>query len=189
MTIDLDAKLDAVAKIVEGRVIKDDERVPVCVKGSVFGFPVALESVYHGWPFGLTYVLETHVIDDPAKRNSDYVLNMTLYPRIGRGLLSFFSHILLFEAQGQPVGDKRLESQFVFSYNDAGLAERFVKYPGMHDNLVKLAQYSKFTELTVKTDAGLMLSQPTSFNALDLDVCRETFRLLGEIGQAVFDSF
>ncbi len=188
--IDLDAKLQAVADIIEGRVIKDDPRVAVSVKGSVLGFPATLEAVQAGWPFGVMYFLETQVIEDPAKTNDlREPLKLTVMPRMGRGLLRFFSHILLFESTGQTVGDRNLESQFVFQYNESPLAERFVKYPGNADRLLRLEDYSKFGELSVKSDAGIFLSQPKSFTALDLDVCRETFRLIGELGQVLFESF
>ena len=188
--IDLDAKLQAVAEIIEGRVIRDDPRVQVSVKGSVLGFPATLEAVQSGWPFGVMYFLETQVVEDPSKINAERdPLTLTIMPRMGRGLLRFFSHILLFESTGQTVGDKGLESQFVFQYNESALAERFVKYPGNSDRLVRLEEFSKFGELSVKSDAGIFLSQPKSFTALDLDVCRETFRLVGELGQVLFESF
>ncbi|HEY9868236.1 MAG TPA: hypothetical protein V6D08_03655 [Candidatus Obscuribacterales bacterium] len=187
--IDLDAKMQAVADIIEGRVVKDDQRVAVSIKGSVLGFPATLEAVHTGWPFGVMYFLETQVIEDPAKSAHKEPLKMTVMPRFGRGLFRFFAHILLFESQGQSINDKALESRFIFQYNDLPLAERFVKYPGNPDRLARLEEYSKFTELTVKSDAGIYLAQPKSFVALDLDVCRETFRLLGELGQVLFEAF
>jgi hypothetical protein len=48
---------------------------------------------------------------------------------------------------------------------------------------------TKFTEVVIRADAGLSLSQPKSFNALDLDICKETFRSLAELGQILFESF
>ena len=87
------------------------------------------------------------------------------------------------------VRDKRLEGKFVFSHNNEQLAERFVKYPGVADRLQALEEYSKFSEITIKTDAGIVLSQPKSFNAMDLDACRVTFKTLGELGQVIFEAF
>jgi len=187
--IDLEAKKQAIAEIIEGRVVPDETRVAVSIKGSVIGFPASLEALNTGWPFGVMYSLDTKVVDDPNKPTIKEPLKMTILPRMGRGLLRFIAHIVLFEARGMRVGDKFLESKFVFEYSDEQLAERFVRYPGMSERLIKLEQFSGFNELTIKSDAGLFLSQPKSFTALDLDVCRETFRLLGEMGQVLFESF
>jgi hypothetical protein len=190
MSIDIAAKKQAVAQIIEGRVIDDDPRVAVLIKGSVLGFPATLQAIGSTWPFGVMYLLETQVVDDPNKpTDPDGVLKLTFTPRIGRGFLSFFTHVFLFESKGRSVGDKPMESRFIFDYNSHSLSERFIKYPGVSDILLKLEQYSKFTEMTVKTDAGLYLSQPKSFQSMDLDVCRETFKLLGELGQVVFEAF
>jgi hypothetical protein len=46
-----------------------------------------------------------------------------------------------------------------------------------------------FTEITIKADAGLSVSQPKSFDALDLDVAREVFKVIGELGQVLFEAF
>lgn len=188
--IDLQAKLQAVADILEGRIVDAQESgVAVCVKGSVLGFPATLQAISPSWPFGVTYIVETEVVEDPNKTRIDDLLQMVIYPRMGRGFLGFFSHILLFESRGMSVRDKRLESKFIFSYNDDQLAERFVKYPGIADRLISLEDYSKFSEITIKTDAGIVLSQPKSFNAVDLDACRVTFKTLAEIGQVIFEAF
>ncbi len=186
--IDLKAKLEAVAEIIEGRVVSDST-LPVCVKGAVLGFPATLQALSPNWPFGVSYCIETEVVDDPNRPARESVLKMTLYPRLGRGLMGFITHVLLFESKGMPVPDKRLSGKFVFSYNDSDLAERFVKYPGVGEKLLALEEHSRFSEMTIKSDAGLVLSQPKSFNALDLDVCRATFRELAEIGQVLFEAF
>lgn len=187
--IDLVAKMQAVADIIDGRVIQDDPRVAVSVKGSVLGFPAALEAIQTGWPFGVMYMLETEVVEDPSRPSAGEALKLTVTPRVGRGFFRFFAHVLLFESAGQSVSDKALESRFIFQYNEGRLAERFVKYPGNADRLARLEEYAQFSELTVKSDAGLYLAQPKSFAALDLDICRETFRLLGELGQVLFEAF
>lgn len=188
--IDLQAKMESVAEILDGRIEHSpDSGLAVCVKGSVLGFPATLQAIGPGWPFGVMYLVETEVIEDPNRHRPADALQMVVYPRVGRGFMGFFTHILLFESRGMSVRDKRLESKFVFSHNDENLAERFVKYPGNFDRLMSLEEYSKFNELTVKTDAGIVLSQPKSFNALDLDCCRATFKTLGELGQVLFESF
>ena len=168
--IDVEAKLQAVAEILEGRVIKDDPHLAVFVKGSVTGFPAMMKAISLNWPFGVMYFLETEVVEDPNRPSKDEVLQMTVTPRFGKGFMSFFAHIFLFEARGESVGDRLMESKFIFSHNSMRLAERFVRYPGMAQRLLRLLEYSKFSELQVKTDAGLFLSQPKSFTALDLDV-------------------
>jgi hypothetical protein len=188
MTVDLDAKQQAVADIIEGRVVAND-RVSICVKGSVLGFPATLEALGAGFPFGVMYFLETQVVDDPSKPPVTNELKMTVTPRYGRGMFAFFARVLLFESSGMKVGDKNMESRFIFTYNSYPLAQRFVKYPGVPEILEKLEQYGHFSEMTIKSDAGLYLSQPKSFRDLDLDVCRETFRLLGELGQVLFEAF
>src|SRR3990167_783790 len=189
MAIDLAAKLRAVADIIEGRVVSDDPRVAICVKGSVLGFPATLEAVHPNWPFGVMYYVETQIVEDPHKAQRSDSLELTVCPRFGRGWMRFFSHLFLFEARGMSVSDRQLEGRFIFSHNDAAQAERFVKYPGNPDRFARLEEFSKFSELTVRGDAGLYLAQPQSFRALDLDICRETFRLLGELGQVCFESF
>lgn len=189
MAIDIAAKLRAVADIIEGRVVGEDPRVAICVKGSVLGFPATLEAIHPNWPFGVMYYVETQIIEDPHKIRLSNSLNLTVCPRFGRGWTRFFAHLFLFEARGLSVNDKQLESRFIFSYNDGAQAERFVKYPGNPDRLARLEEFSKFTELTIRSDAGLYLAQPQSFHALDLDICRETFRLLGQLGQVLFEAF
>ncbi|MBI4534392.1 MAG: hypothetical protein HY711_10655 [Candidatus Melainabacteria bacterium] len=189
MAIDIAAKLRAVADIIEGRVVNEDPRVAICVKGSVLGFPATLEAIHPNWPFGVMYYVETQIIEDPGKTKLSEPLNLTVCPRFGRGLMAFFAHLFLFEARGMSVNDKRLESRFIISYNDGAQAERYVKYPGNPDRIQRLEEFSKFSELTVRSDAGLYLAQPQSFRALDLDICRETFRLLGELGQVLFEAF
>lgn len=176
------------AKIIEGRII-EDSRFEVCIKGTVLGFPATLQAMKAGWPFGVTYTLETQVIDDPNNPTSPDALTMTLSPRVTHGIAAWFARLLLFEPQGQHLQDKRMENHFVFSFNNSQEAERLVKYPGLFENLLKLEEFSKFSEMTIKAHAGLVVSQPQNFNNLDPDVFRETFGLMGEIGQILFESF
>jgi hypothetical protein len=187
--IDLEAKKAACAQIIEGRVVDDQVRVAVCIKGSVLGFPATLEAVQPKWPFGVTYYLETKVIDDPQNQARSEGNTVSVLPRHGKGLMAIVSRILLFESHGLPIGDKKMESAFIFSYTDRAVAERFLKYPGVWETLCKLEQYCKFSELTIRVDAGLALSQSRSFVNLDLDVYRETFKLVGELGQILFEAF
>ena len=184
-----EAKVALIAKILEGRVVHDEPRVLVCIKGIVLGFPATLEAIQPSFPFGVTYFLETNVIEDPNAQPRQSPLKLVITPRIGRGLFSFFSRLLLLEAKGQKVDIPQIDSAFVCSFDNIDATKRFLHYPAIQEKLVMLAKYSQFTELLIKTDAGICLSQPTSLNALGLDVCKETFRLLGELGQVIFDNF
>lgn len=189
MAIDLQAKLQAAANVIDGRVIDDSERVGICIKGIVMGFPATIEAIGEGWPWPTTYTLETNPVVDPNAREETYGAKISICPRVGRGFFRFFSNILLFESRGQPIGDKKLESKLIFSYDDRELAERFVRYPNVGDHLLALEHVSKFSEAIIKTDTGIYLSQPTSFKSVDLDVVRATFREMAELGQVLFDAF
>lgn len=188
MTIDIEAKLQATAQIIEGRVIRNEPAVDVCVKGSVFGFPASLKALRPSWPFGVMYFLETEVVEDPQAKAID-ALEITISPRYGQGLWGIFTRLLLFESAGMSVADKQLDKKFICNYNDASEAERFMKYPGVADNLLKLEHYTKFSEMQIRSHAGIYMAQPASFKALDLDVCRESFKLLAQIGQVIFEAF
>ncbi|HEY9713598.1 MAG TPA: hypothetical protein V6C72_09005 [Chroococcales cyanobacterium] len=182
------ARMQEMARIIEGKPV-EDPRFEVCLKGTVLGFPATLQAINANWPFGVTYLLETQVIEDPNHQQSPNTLRLTISPRATRGIFSFIARILLFEPRGQSVSDKRMEEAFMFTYNNQHEAERFLRYPGVYEKLQKLDEYAKFSELFVKVDAGLSLSQPTCFNKLDSDVFRETFKLLGDLGQVIFEAF
>ncbi|MBX9769965.1 MAG: hypothetical protein K2X29_01260 [Candidatus Obscuribacterales bacterium] len=184
-----EARIAAVAQIIDGRQIKDNRPLEVCVKGSVLGFPAAIEAINTNWPFGVTYNLDTKIVIDPSRQPTNLPLKMTITPRTVSGPIAIFARLLLFEAQGMPVGDKRYDSRFVLSFNNVKLAERFARYPGVFENITKLEQFCKFSELHIISDAGLSLNQPRAFKTLDLDICRETFRIMGELGQVLFDAF
>lgn len=175
--------------MIEGRVVEDTDRVEICIKGTVLGFPATLEAIRSGFPFGVTYFIETKVIDDPSQPEDDSALKLTLSPRFTRGIYAFFARLLLLEARGQPIDEPKISANFLCSYNKKGEAERFVRYPGVMEKLFRLEHDTHFSELFIKGGAGLSLSQQKSFATLDLDVCRETFRTMGEIGQVLFEAF
>lgn len=130
--------------------------------------------------------------DDDEYEDEEYAVissTINVCPRIGRGLMRFFSHALLFESRGQGISNKKLESKLIFSYDDRDVAERLLLYPGVGDNLLALEEISKFSEVVIKTDKGIYLSQPTSFNSLDLDIMRATFREMAELGATMYDLF
>jgi hypothetical protein len=183
-------KAETIASFVDGNVVDDQSRVAVCIKGMVEGFPATMEAIYPNWPFGVVYTIETNPVADPANDAPPHgTSTITIYPRVGRGIASFFTRLLLFESAGFPVGDKRLEKVLNFSYDDRGVAERFVHYPGITESLLNLESIAKFNELIVRVGVGVYLSQPTSFNGLDFDVARNTFKTLGAIGKVMNEAF
>lgn len=186
---DVDAKCKAFAEIIEGRVVDDQVRVQVCLKGTVLGFPATLEAIGAGWPFGVSYFVETKVVDDPNEQEDPNALKLNILPRVVRGFASFFARILLFEPRGQRIGDKRIDSHFICSFNNSDEALRFFQYPGVYEKLMLLHDYAKFSELLVKAKAGLVLTQPTNFKSLDPDNFRETFKNLADLGQVLFEAF
>jgi hypothetical protein len=184
-----ETKLTSLAKLLDGRVVSDPKRVEVCIKGAVLGFPATLEAIRTSYPFGVTYFLETNLIEDPSAAYAGQALKLVLTPRYARGILAMLSRIVFFEGRGQKLEIAALDTKFVCSTNLLDSARKFAQYPGIEDKLLKLHKYSNFSELLIKIDAGICLSQPTSFNALDIDIFKEVFRLLGEIGQIIFDNF
>ncbi len=181
-------KLEQVAHLIEGKVVADAP-VPIFIRGTVLGFTAILEALAAGWPFGVTYIVETNVVDDPSRLPEPTKLSMVIIHRSARGPLKDLTRLLLMEPRGQAIGDKRVQERFLITCNNEEQGERFVSYPGVYEALVKLEKMTKFNEINVKANAGLSLSQPQSFNSLDLDACKETFRVLGELGQILFESF
>jgi hypothetical protein len=184
----VDAKAQDIAQIIDGRVVDDKDRVAVCVKGSVKGLPATLEAMYPNWPFGVMYTVESRVVEDPAKVGQPSA-RITIYPRMGRGFMSILTRVVLFESKGMSVNDKKLESRYIMAWDDSAEAQRYLKYPGVSEFLQQLDGEAKFSELVIKTDAGIFLSQPNNFNSLDLDVCRGTFRILGELAHILHEAF
>lgn len=182
-------KLEAIAKLIEGRVVDDSDRVEICIKGTLLGFPVTLEAWRAGWPFGVTLFLEINDLAEGPKPVDPDALNMTFYPRMTRGIYSFFARLLLLESKGQPIDEPRIKSNFLVAYNTRDKAERFVHFPGVLEKVLKLEHYAKFSELVVRTDAGISLSIAQNFNSLEMDVAKEAFQCMSEIGQIMFDNF
>lgn len=190
MATSVESKAQTIANFIDGNVVDDAERVAVCIKGVVNGFPATLEAMYANWPFGITYTIETNVVVDPTQQRGPHGGGtITIYPRFGRGITSLFTKLLLFEGSGSPVGDKRLEKVFNFSYDDRDMAERFVHYPAVSEYLFNLERLGKFSELIIRPEAGIYLAVPTNFNALEYETCRKTFELLGFMAKALFEAF
>lgn len=184
--IDTQAKMNAVAEMLEGTVIENSVGLEVQIKGSISGFPATLQALRAGFPFGITYIVEVNVMDEGAQEDP---LNMTIMPRYARGWFGFITRLLLLESKGQAIGDKRFDSKFLLSFADHNIAERFIKYPGVMERIEALQVNTKFSEMGVKSKAGLYITQPTNFNSVNLDVVRVTFKTLGELGQVLFESF
>ncbi len=184
--IDTNAKMNEVAEILEGKVIDDAVGLEVCIKGAVLGFPATVQALRASFPFGITYIVEVNVLENPKEEDP---LNLTIMPRYAKGLLGFVTRIFLLESKGQSVGDKKFDSKYLCSFNQHAVAERFIKYPGVIERIEKLYANTKFSEMGVKSKAGLYLSQPQNFNAANIDVIRVTLKQLGEIGQILFEAF
>jgi len=184
----VEVRVAAVENILEGKRVKND-RVEISIKGAVLGFPALLEAFSPHFPFPVNYVVETKVVDDPSQAPDDDALKISFPPRIARGFLARLLRMFLFEPKGQLVDEPRIDGMFVCSYNNRDEAKRFGRYPGVAERLVALHRCVNFTELVIKADAGLFLSQSTAFEHVDVDVCREVFRLMGELGQVLFDAF
>lgn len=183
------AKLKALAEVLEGRIVTDTHRVEICVKGTMLGFPATLEALRATFPFGVSYFIETNVTGDNSSQPDPSMLSMTIMPRYAKGLLSFITRILLFESKGQQVGEKSFDSRYICSFNDSAQAERLIAYPGISDKINELYHLTGFNELLIRVGAGLYLSQPKSFNSINIDVAKEVFRTLAEIGQVLFEDF
>ena len=182
------AKIETVCRMLEGR-LDPDSPCQVFVKGTVLGFPAILQAFVAHWPFGVTYILETKVIDDPDSTTDKDALDMSIVPRLARGPFHNVTRFAFFEASGMQIGDKRVQNHFIISANNKIEASRFISYPEVFDKLLRLEKMSRFTEVTIKANAGLAVSQAKSFNSLDLDTAREVFKVMGELGQIMFESF
>lgn len=190
MATAVESKAQTIAQFIDGNVVDDSDRVAVCIKGIVNGFPATLEAMYASWPFGISYTIETNVVVDPGEqRGASRGGTITVYPRFGRGISSIFTKLLLFEGSGSPVGDRRLEKVFNFSYDDRQMAERFIHYPAVSEYLFNLERLGKFSELIIRPEAGIYLAVPTNFKALEYENCRKTFELLGFMAKALFEAF
>jgi hypothetical protein len=182
-----DAKIRLVEEIIEGKA-QTGRPVEVYIRGSALGFPAVLQAVRSHWPFGLTYIIETNVIEEEAAPG-EASFSLSLMPRIARGPFNWATRFLFLETVGMSIDDKRIQGRFVVAGHGKEQVERFLSYPGVFDRISQLETMTKFTELIVKSDAGLALSQPKSFNDVSLDICRETFKHLANLGQVLFESF
>ena len=188
--MELEAKKRALADILEGKIVDDSGRVEICIKGSVLGFPMTVEAFRSGFPFGVTYYIETETEAERQRQNIGTPFRIDIQPRYARGgILVFLSRLLLFESKGQNVGDKKFEGKYISSHNDYETAERFVRYPGVFEGIDNLSQLTSFSELVARAKYGLVLSQPQNFASIDIDKTRETIKQMGALAQILFDAF
>lgn len=190
--MELYGKQQAVAKLIDGEVIDDTDRVAVCIKGLVKGFPTRIEAFMTGWPWSVTYAIETNLVLNPDEDRDDYSnehAKINIIPRIGKGLWTMFSRAFLFEAKGMKVHDKRIEKQMIVSYDNSEPALRFIKYPGAAEILLTLHEDCHLKEMIIKTNEGIYFSQGVNFNEMDMDLCQATCNYLGELGQVLADAF
>lgn len=187
--MELEAKKRALAEILDGKIVDDSERVEICIKGSVLGFPMTVEAFRSGFPFGVTYYIETETEKERERQGIEDPFRIDIRPRYARGILVFFSRLLLFESKGQNVGDKKFEGRYISEHTDFETAERFIRYPGVVEAIDNLNKLTGFTELVARAKYGLVLSQSNNFKSLDIDKTRETVKNMGNLAQVLFDAF
>jgi hypothetical protein len=188
MKVDVEAKKSQLAESIAGEVIENQAGLAICIKGEVDGYPIRLQAIYPGWPFGVQYIIETNLQASVPPSNTDGGSRITVYPRVGRGIASFLTFLFLFESKSMPVGDKRLEDQFNFVYENAEVAHNLMEINGIADQLRNLEAQSHFSELIIRTDVGIYLAQPSSFDSLDPDVCYETMGLMAGLASLLKES-
>jgi hypothetical protein len=181
------SKANALAKALEGKVIDDSARVEVSVQCERFGFPITVEGIRATFPFGTSYYINIDVLKE--KNTDPTLMTLLITPKVTKGIWNLIGRLLLLDARVRPIGDPGFDSAFNMTTNDYAAALRFVRYPAMLDKINQLQEFTGFTELEVKAKTGMVLRQPTSIEALNLDVARESVRVLGEMGQILFDVF
>lgn len=189
--VELLSKQEAVAGLIDGEVVDDSDRVAVCIKGIVAGYPARLEAFMVGWPWSVSYAIETNIVEDPAAHDFSATdqAKINFLPRIGKGLWSIASKLFLFETKGQKVHDKKLERSMIITYDNQEPALRFIKYPGVSEILQTLHDDCNMKEMVVKTDEGIFFSQGVNFRDMDMDLCQATFKYMGELTQVLSDAF
>jgi hypothetical protein len=185
--VDHSGKANALAKAIGGKVVDDSERVEVSVQCEVLGFPITIEAIRATFPFGTNYYVNIDVLKEGITDPS--VMTLLITPKVTKGFWNLIGRLLLLDPRVRPIGDPHFDAIFNMATNDYAAALRFVRYPTMLDKIKALQEYTGFMELHVKAKAGLLLRQPTSLEGLNLDVARETVRVLGEMGQILFDVF
>lgn len=188
MKVEIESKKQQLARQLNGEVIADQPGLSACIKGQIKGFSATVQAVYPGWPFGVMYIVATNpgAADAPPNPQAGRI---TLYPRVGRGIGSFFSFLFLFEGKSMPVGDRRLEDQFNFVYDNRDIAMQFVHQEGVADQIRNLESRCRFSELVIRTDMGLYLAQPKSFDKIDLAECMETLNLMADLVSVIANNF
>ncbi len=184
---DIQIKLAQLGQLLDGQVVSNPVAIKTSVKGIVSGFPVTLEVPQTPYPFGLTYFIETNRFS--KSKNNLQSFKLTILPKYARGPLSAITRFLFFEKRGQKIELAEFDSTFICKYDNGQLAKQFVHYPNVANNIFALEKMTQFNELVVKSDLGLYLVQPISFNSLDLSLCQKTFNLMAQLGQVLFESY
>lgn len=185
--VEENSKAEALALALEGRVVDDSGRVEVKVECERLGFPVTVEAIRTHFPFGTNYYVNIDVLKESNIESS--AMTLLISPKVTKGIWNVLGRLLLLDARVRPVGDHDFDSMFNLDTNDYNTALRFIRYPMMLDKIKELHHSTGFSELHVRSTAGLKLLQPTNFEALNLDVAKEAVRVLGEMGQILFDVF
>ncbi|MBI5176190.1 MAG: hypothetical protein SFV17_11735 [Candidatus Obscuribacter sp.] len=173
------------ATIVDGKVVDDSERVAVCIKGSVLGFPATIEAIKPDFPFGTSFYLETDVLHEHQGTKPSFTIVVT--PKVAKGLSGFLGRLLLIDAHERPTGIKVFDSELLAHSEDLDICHRFIGYPGMAEKLRDLQRFNGFREFHIQGGKGLCLICPTNFKGLSYDVARETLQVMATIAQVLFE--
>ncbi|MBA4078054.1 MAG: hypothetical protein C0508_23700, partial [Cyanobacteria bacterium PR.023] len=110
---DKEEKLQALADLIEGKVVDDSARVEACIKGTVLGFPATIEAMRVSFPFGCSFFLETDVLNENKSKKSSGEFTLTVSHRLVTGFWAKFSRILLVDHTDKPLGMKKFDSDYL----------------------------------------------------------------------------
>lgn len=184
---DLEAKKELFAKIIEGNVVDDSERVAVLLRGNILGFPATLEATEPGFPFGSNFFVQTDVLKEHIDQDPTYTITIT--PKFARGLTSVLGRLLMIDAHERPTGSAIFDGELLAHATDNDICQRLIHYPGMSEKLRHLHQFTNFRELHIQGKQGISMVCPTSFSQLSYDVAREAFIVMGDMAQTLFEAF
>lgn len=181
------SKAKAFADIIDGKVVDESNRVEVCIKGNVLGFPATVEAIKAGFPFSTSFYVETDVLHERGPADTTFTITIT--PKVARGITGFLGRLLLIDAHEIPTGNNHFDAQFLAHSDNDDMCKRFVHYPGMTEKISTLQQYTSFRELHIQGGKGLCLIAPANFSSFKYDVARETFSILSSIAQTMSEAF
>jgi hypothetical protein len=182
----LETKAAEFAKLIDGQIVSNQVATEICIKGIVSGFPVKLEAIKGNYPFGVSYSVETGKFSSVVAHQN---FKLVVTPKYAKGRMAAVTRFIFFERRGQKLDLPQLDSAFVFKYDNNILVKQFAQHENVGPNIQALEKQTHFNEMVIKSDAGIYLSQPEPFIALDLKECLNTFRTMTELAQVLFNFF